>query len=231
MTEKIFTFWEGDNMPSYLKLCLDTWKFPFEILTYKNLNHYTNLPIDKLSRFTYPQIADIVRVHVLRDNGGYWLDADTIMLTDKLPKENMVGNATTRMNTIGFLHTEKGSQMFEHWAIFQDSVLNRYDIQLQWNVVGNAFTDKYLKEHPEISIKDVTNYWPETYMITDNLSRYDKYRKFYFEENYHLEDIRKTDMLMLHNSWTPTWYKELFADEVLDNIHCTMSNVLREVLK
>ena len=227
----IFTFWEGNTMPAYLQLCRRTWLFPYISLTYETVNDYTDLVIDeKLKRFTFPQIADCVRVHVLRDNGGYWLDADTIMLTDKLPEENMVGDYNTKMNTIGFLHTEEHSQMYEWWAIFQDSVIKRQDTPKQWNVMGNAFTDKYLKEHPEITIKNVADYWPETYMIDSNISRYEKYRKFYFEEDYHLKDIHDTTMLMLHNSWTPDWYKALSEKEVLQQ-SCTMSNILREVLQ
>lgn len=224
---KIFTFWEG-KMPPYIDLCLRTWKFSFTILTYDNVNQYSEIPIEKLQRFTLPQIADYIRVHVLRDNGGYWLDADTIMITDKLPETNMIGNATTRMNTIGFLHTEKDSDMFKSWAVFQDSVVKRFDMQNQWNMMGNAFSDKYLKEHQEISIADVTKYWPETYIISgESRSRYDKYRQFYFEESYSLKDIEKTDMLMLHNSWTPDWYKELPVYKILDRSVCTMSNMLR----
>lgn len=221
---KVFTFWEG-TMPSYIELCLRTWKVPFTILTYENLHNYTDLSIEPLQRFTMPQIADCVRVHVLRDNGGYWLDADTIMLTDRLPQTNMVGYPDSRMNTIGFLHTEKDSAMYKDWAIFQESVIKRFDIQNQWNIMGNAFTDKYVKAHPEISIADVTKYWPETYVIDGkSYSRYDKYKMFYFETCYHLTNIRQTDMLMLHNSWTPDWYKDMSFDSVFNDKR-TMSNL------
>ena len=72
----VYTFWEGE-MPDYIKLCMYTWHFPVTILNYDNLNNYTDLQItSQLERFTLPQIADCVRVHVLRDQGGYWLDAD-----------------------------------------------------------------------------------------------------------------------------------------------------------
>ena len=100
----IFTFWEG-SMPEYIRMCLKTWDFDFTVLNYDNLNKYTDLPVnDGLKRFTLPQIADCVRAHVLRDNGGYWLDADTILLSSKLPKVNIMGHPETRANTIGFLY-------------------------------------------------------------------------------------------------------------------------------
>jgi len=228
----IFTFWEG-KMPAYIQLCLDTWKHDYILLTYDNLNQYTNLKIDdRLKRFTLPQIADIVRVHVLRDNGGYWLDTDTIMLSDELPTENMMGYVEQRTNTIGYLYTEAHSKMFEEWAYYQDVIINNMFsniAQLEWDIVGNRFTDPYVLNHREISICDVSNKWAETYMIKGFQSRYDKYRKLYFGTTYHLSDFKPTNMLMLHNSWTPASYKLLTEHKVL-NQTCTLSNILREVI-
>ena len=214
-------------MPEYLKLCLDTWKFDYVMLTYDNLNQYTDLDITKLQSFTLPQIADIIRVHVLRDNGGYWLDTDTIMLSDELPTENMIGYVEERTNTIGYLHTEAHSKMFEEWAKYQDNIIDSADLDitsLSWDIVSNRFTDLYVLNHKEISICDVSNKWAETYMIKQDWSRYDKYKYFYFVESYHLSDLKPTNMIMLHNSWTPNWYKLLSKEQILDTT-CTMSNI------
>lgn len=228
----IYTFWEG-KMPAYIKLCMQTWKHDYTMLTYDNLNQYTDLPISELRKhFTLPQIADIVRVHVLRDNGGYWLDTDTIMITDELPTENMMGYVEERTNTIGYLYTEPNSEMFRKWAKYQDNIIDSADLDitpLSWDIVGNRFTDPYVKEHKEISICDVSNKWAETYMIDVDIPRPDKYKYLYFVESYHLSDLKPTNMLMLHNSWTPNWYKLLSKEQILDNT-CTMSNILREVL-
>ena len=40
MNNKIYTFWEG-KIPEYLKLCLQTWKFPYIVLNYNNITQYT----------------------------------------------------------------------------------------------------------------------------------------------------------------------------------------------
>lgn len=223
----VFTFWEG-KMPGYIRLCLDTWKVPYTVLNYDNVNDYTDLPLDKLKRFTLPQIADCVRVHVLRDNGGYWLDADTIMLTGKLPDAVILGDPEKRINTIGMLHAEPHSDMFEEWARFQDEIIQGSSVSRYWALMGNDFTDPYLWEHGEIRIGRIDNYWPETYMIPDPELRIYKYKKFYFRESHHLADIRDASLLMLHNSWTPKWYKALSAKSALMG-SCTLSNILREV--
>lgn len=216
----IFTFWEGKK-PAYIDLCMETWAFPFTVLNYQNVNQYTDLPIEKIKRFTLPQIADCVRVHVLRDQGGVWLDADTITITGQLPKQIVLGNNKARTNTIGFLRADK--EMFTQWAAFQDEIINGNETPTHWATFGNAFTDKYLKEH-DIEIGDISEHWPEM----GPGDRWQRYIDFYFNSSYGLKDI-KTDVLMLHNSWTPGWFKNLSRNEVL--LHgCTLSNILRDLL-
>jgi hypothetical protein len=231
--EKIFTFWEG-IVPEYLKLCLDTWKFPFVILNYDNLSQYTDKIPEKVKNLTLPKIADYVRVHVLRDNGGYWLDTDTILLSDNLPSETILGENESRMNTIGFLHTEANSDMFIQWAKYQDNALSSLPESMSvdttsWDFLGNSFTNSYLKTNTSIKIGNIYNCWPETTVIDGSLTRASKYVKLYFDENYDISKIPQTNMLMLHNSWTPSWYKKLSREEVL-NKNCTLSNILRSVL-
>ena len=228
---ELFTFWEGE-MPSYIKLCLETWHFPHIILNYKNLNEYTNCDVKPLIQrgFSLAQIADFVRVHVLRDSGGYWLDTDTIILKDELPQANILGELEKKTNTIGFLHTEKESNMYKEWATFQEKVVPDPRAPGRWSCMGNDFTDKYLMNHLEIKVDSITPYWPETYMINGDMPRMRKYEKFYFNSSYHLSDIKETSMLMLHNSWTPTYYKKFTKEGVLSQT-CTLSNILNEVLK
>ena len=225
----IFTFWEGKK-PAYIDLCMRTWKLPYVMLNYDNLKNYTDFDIESTKRFTLPQIADAVRVHVLRDQGGYWMDADTIMIGDKLPEEAILGNDITRLNTIGFLHAEKSHEdMFEKWAEYQDRVIADESFDSRWDVLGNRFTDAYFFNHRDIKIGQIETRWAETYKTPQRWNRNTQYQVFYFESYFHLSDIQETDLLMLHNSWTPDWYKNLTETEVL-NGNNTMSNILREVL-
>ena len=227
----IFTFWEG-RMPEYIELCMKTWKFPYVLLNYKNLNKYTNLPVTHdLTRFALPKVANCVRAHVLRDHGGYWLDTDTIMVNDKLPDTTVIGYPEIRSNSIGYLYADRPHMdMFEKWSEFQDKIINNpSSIETHWSFLSNDFTDPYVKEHEDVTISNIENCWPETYMVQGDIHRQYKYEQFYFDGSYHLSDIRPTDMLMLHNSWTPEWYKKLSEKEVLSQ-NCTLSNILKEVL-
>lgn len=227
---KVFTFWEGE-MPAYIKLCMKSWNFPFVLLNYDNVNEYTNLQLDKIKKYDLPIQADIIRVHVLRDNGGYWLDADTIVVNG-LPKENIFGYDIENREkiSIGFLKTEKQSKWFKDWAEYQRKIyMNEMKPQTNrfWACMGNDFIDDYVKQNTNILIGDKSLCLPEHYMIDDN-DDWLKYQKFYFENDYHINDLRKdTKIIMLHNSWTPDWYKKLNENDVL-NKSCTLSNFLNE---
>lgn len=222
----IYTFWEGP-MPGYIKLCLDTWRQEFTLLNYNNMNNYTNLDIKALQNYTLAQISDVVRVHILRDNGGYWVDADTIMLTDYLPEENMIGMSADRTAHCGYLHFDKNSIMLKEWAEKQDAIISLGRTG-KWDLFANSLSEPLVKKYDEVIIKDRQLYFPESYMsIEDN--PYFQYRDFYFDSHYQLSDIKLTELLMLHNSWTPPWYKELSEIEVLSKTR-TMSNILKEVL-
>ena len=121
--------------------------------------------------------------------------------------------------------------MFEKWADYQDRVIAANGLKNgkhPWYLMGNGFTDSYVKNHKSIQIYPIERYWPETYMVPGDMSRYVKYNRFYFEQDHKLEDIQPTELLMLHNSWTPDWYKRFSAKEVMD-ARCTMSSILREL--
>lgn len=228
MADHIFTFWEG-KLPAYIQLCMQTWKFPYTLITYDNLREYTSFDVSQVKRFSLPQISDCIRVHVLRDNGGYWLDTDTIMLGNALPDADFIGNPKTRSPYICFLHAKANSDMYKKWAEYQDNVVAYPNSSSGWDIMGNAFIDKYAQSHDEVSFLDISSKTHPEYIIAGNNSNKYKYRKFYFEDTYTIEDIPTTEMLLLHNSWTPAWYKELNSEEVL-NHNCTLSNILRGLL-
>ena len=140
-----------------------------------------------------------------------------------------MGDPNTRINTIGFLHTSKDSPMFTKWAEYQDKILSDLNPSHAWYIMGNGFTDGYLRDHRDVQITPVENRWAETYSIPGTDSRYSKYQRFYFNESHNIQELKPTDLLMLHNSWTPRWYKEFNKEQVLTH-KCTLSNILRELI-
>ncbi len=89
----IFTYWEtpkGSIMPSYLEMCMDTWSkympdYKTVILNPDNMNQWLGrdyLSPSDLKGLSLPQRKDIVSYGVLHENGGIFLDMDTIAVKD-----------------------------------------------------------------------------------------------------------------------------------------------------
>ena len=84
---RIWTFWNSEKIPEIVSACIGTWKkhcpeYEITILTPRTLcNTLPNAQkILKLPFANTPQRqADFIRLHVLYQHGGYWLDASIIM--------------------------------------------------------------------------------------------------------------------------------------------------------
>ena len=86
--KRIFTFWEPkEKMPAYIKLCMLTWKkflpdYEIVVLDYSNLHEYMSDKAYNNVVFKYMSLAkqsDAIRAALLYENGGIWMDADTII--------------------------------------------------------------------------------------------------------------------------------------------------------
>lgn len=86
--KRIFTFWEPkENIPAYIKLCMQTWykflpDYEIVVLDYENLRDWIrpetyNAIVFK--RMSLAKQSDALRAALLNEHGGIWLDADTII--------------------------------------------------------------------------------------------------------------------------------------------------------
>lgn len=202
----IFTFWEPKNkMPAYIKLCMKTWeKFlpDYEIvnLNFKNLENY--IPKEVLNKIIYkklslPQQADCIRAWLLHLNGGYWLDADTIITDGKIVKEMQnyeacfIGNAKTRSNIdIGFIYAKKSSRILKKWAeeipnrvknyknyrnfklFYQLFNYKEHKIRKHWGYFGHLITDELINKSSENEVfvldRNEANVYLENNINTNN---------------------------------------------------------------
>ena len=196
----IWTFWEG-RKPEYIKCCMDTWRLPYTELNFASVNWHTDIDIEAVKKYSLPQVSDIVRAHVLRDNGGVWLDADTIMLGHAYPAFNVIGNPATRVCDTGICQGSKGDDFFVRWCEYQDRLIGQPSTG--WSMFVNDFTDGYIKSHPEVRIHDVRDCCPEL-NYWDPWNHEIRYQRFWFGDSYHLSDIPAgARLIALHNSWTP----------------------------
>ena len=90
---RIWTYWENPDNPSkdiprVVKLCMESWKkfnpdYEIVLLTKKNVKGYVTIPDEIRTHPHYndsPQrFADLVRLYVLEEHGGIWIDASVLV--------------------------------------------------------------------------------------------------------------------------------------------------------
>lgn len=245
---RIFTFWEPqENIPSYLRLCMKTWtKFipnaEIIIFDYNNIRRYIN--IDSYAnelvsgKYSLPQIADVFRVMLLKRYGGLWMDVDTIILNGKFVnylnndyEASFFGYYKSRYVSIGFINSISYSNFLRFWA---DEIMRKLHNFKRENdflaYFGNSIINDYIKKHKnEIEVIDMIKerIMPERINADAGLRTSQMYVDFYFRKKHHLVDMQ-TNLIMLHNSWTPEIFRQMSESDFL-HYDCTLANILREV--
>ena len=99
-------WWQGEvNMPDIVRVCYDSicrnsGAHPVKLVTSENYTEYISLPdyiVEKVESgdITITHLSDILRMHLLYEYGGYWIDA-TILLTQTLYEEKNIEFFTVR---------------------------------------------------------------------------------------------------------------------------------------
>jgi hypothetical protein len=140
--KKIWTYWDNPEfphkpLPKSVKMCMESWKkfnpyYEIVLLTKKNYKGYITIPPDIQTHPHFndsPQrFADLVRLYVLEEHGGIWIDASVLVkepFDDWLftrPAE-FVGYHTKSYNVDEkipvienwFLAANKGSNFIKQW--------------------------------------------------------------------------------------------------------------------
>ena len=100
--KKIWTYWDDESkIPKSVKMCMEGWKkfnptYEIILLTKKNFEKYVKIPKSISSHPNFndmPQrFADLIRIWVLAENGGVWIDSTTILrksLNEMFTKNNI----------------------------------------------------------------------------------------------------------------------------------------------
>ena len=248
----VYTFWEPrESIPFYLQLCMETWKkflpnATIIVLDYKNIGEFLdvrelglNLFSDK--RFNLLHVSDAIRVALLAKHGGVWIDVDTVILNSNaekyfLPDEKhrtvFFGNPKHRNTRICFINTPPNAMCMNLWRESIKEKIWRLNpsTKVDWDFFGNKFIDAYAKKYlDEIEIIDTKLAMPELEIMSKTINYEASYQVYYFLQNHHLADVN-ADMLMLHNSWSPPFFKQLSPQDFF-RVDCTMVNVLAEALE
>jgi hypothetical protein len=108
----IWTYWNEDPLPDFIKKCIDTWRkenpeYTVNIVTNENLESFVGFDESQaIKNWKFndsPQrMSDLVRLSVLTEYGGVWLDASIICyesldwtLEEKTPKVYSIPELST----------------------------------------------------------------------------------------------------------------------------------------
>jgi len=117
------------------------------LITHENINDYINNIPEYFYNLCPAHQADIIRVNVILEYGGIWIDSDTIVL------ESLDSLFDLLINNEGFFIKEdniricngvfgskKGTNLMKEWKEKMDIILNKKK-NLDWNDIGSKILD------------------------------------------------------------------------------------------
>jgi hypothetical protein len=187
----IWIFWyQGiKDAPNIVKKCINSIRKQCKdkkiiIIDKNNINKYYQMP-DYISNkvknktITITHLSDILRMNLLKDYGGYWIDA-TIFLTDNPFNKN------ENFNTIKFHCNEKTSISKGNWCIFFIGGKN----QIFYEFI-TEFYNNYWKQET-ISI----DYFLTDYAINAAYNKIPNIKKTFDQVNFNNEKIHEFQSLL-----------------------------------
>jgi hypothetical protein len=253
----IFCFWEPrSKLPAYLKLCMETWARHFTnaqvvLMDYRNMHKYYDTSLynaDNLAKLSLPQQADAIRVAVLEQNGGLWLDCDTIVLRDPSPflalgehHDFITFGVPGRYSIVGVLYAPRPhSAVLRAWRESLQKKLNGAPLleRPRWDFAANSilgpwiaakrFTDREWK----ILSSDEFALFPED--LNTKARGIENFQQFWFDTERRIEAALVGDkqfMIALHNSWTHDWYRRKDRTYIAGPSDELLSRVIRHALR
>ena len=159
MEKNVFIYWTGPA-PSLVILLRDLMvkhsengkNYNLVFINDENLSSYIEIP-NFYHKLLPAHKADYVRVQVLHDRGGIWLDSDTLVMDDLSSLFDIIekkdGFFILENNTIlwnGVFGTKKKTPLMIEWKKRMESVFSEKEEKIQWAEVGCLMLDKISKE-------------------------------------------------------------------------------------
>ena len=131
--------------------------YKVNLITEKNIKEYIKDIPDYFTSLKPAHQADFVRVHVICDYGGIWLDSDTLVI-DKLDSlfdylENQSGFFIKENNTIlwnGIFGSKKQTPLMITWKNNLMNILNHKKNNIQWSEVGCQMLKSMYNKNPSL---------------------------------------------------------------------------------
>ena len=129
------------------------------LITEKNINEYiTNIP-DYFYKLCPAHQADFVRVNVICDYGGIWLDSDIIVMQELDSLFDLIDNQNgffiKENNEVlwnGVFGSKKNTQLMQNWKNNLINILDKKKQNIKWCELGSNILENINKLNPEFYI-------------------------------------------------------------------------------
>ncbi|WP_245566801.1 glycosyltransferase [Jonesia quinghaiensis] len=235
---KLYTFWEGAAPSVYLKACVATWysHFPeleLTIIDHSNMGEWLEdlLPVSEVKKLSFAMQSDVVSAAVLSKVGGVFVDIDTIVTGERarsfmLPKDERLhcfGISPESGFHLALLSSSGPNQLARFWVDQIARRLSPLPGKYEWSHVGNAPLSDILKSMDTKDLIKVLDKNKYGVILETSLGvkahPMELYRRIWFEETKYADlnyrNVAIADLMLLHNSWTPKWVKEITSIPVL----------------
>lgn len=163
MKKQIFTFWEpSQNIPGYIRICMKTWErflsgYEIVILDYKNMSNY--LPKKVISKILEKNMdlamqSDCIRCAILREYGGIWIDADTVITSSEIFNKisstdcHMIGRKNDNVLYGAFIYTAyPHTEFIDKWFNQLVEHVKKYRFCNKFRKLASLFRGLWDKTH------------------------------------------------------------------------------------
>jgi hypothetical protein len=187
----IYTYWNSDDPPKTVKLCMESWKkynpeFEIVLLTPSNLKKYTDVDVKALKwNDSSAREADIVRLLVLETHGGVWCDS-SIMMLEPLDLDH--------------------NKSFVAYYISSFTTDDRYPVIENWffaTIPNNPFMKR----------------WKEAFFMLGKFKKVDDAVQHIKDKGVDLQKIDNPNYLFMHFAAQYVMQKQMTPREVNETIH------------
>jgi hypothetical protein len=198
-TRNLFLYWVGKDyklisiLRNLIYLHSTNGKgYNVHLITERNINEYIKDIPPYFSNICHAHQADFIRVHVICEYGGIWLDSDTLVL-DSLDSlfdiiENRNGFFIRENNNIlwnGIFGSKKNTELMLKWKEKLTKILDMKKGMIGWCEIGNDMLQNLYNENNKqyeeyIILNGLDNLYPVNYnkCIDEYINKpYDNYKK------------------------------------------------------
>lgn len=230
----VFMFWheDGSEKESPIQMFLDTAKkqlakagWQVYLLHEGNLSHHVDpalIAFWKRHSEHWPRFSDFLRVHLLAEQGGVWMDASTVILDpfflERFREELYESKKELLLFEYHELSTTPGGIYLENWFLMA-TLQSRTIVQLRDRMHQAAEMGyvHYIQEHlrPSISLSgiavDLRSSPPLTYHLQHALLRYLYYHERECQTEMHIKHAEESMFrLQISVGWNPFRFLDAF---------------------